>query len=64
MFSASCPPRLGVLSVFDAMDGKKVLVGHTFLLGREFPVATIAVSLAITTLLVGVSVVKTKARDF
>lgn len=57
-------PRLGVLSVFDAMDGKKVLVGHTFLLGREFPIATIAVSLAITTLLIGLSVVKTKARDF
>lgn len=57
-------PRLGVLSVFDAMDGKKVLVGHTFLLGNDFPLATIAVSLAITAVLIGLSVTKTKARDF
>ena len=57
-------PRLGFLSVFDAMDGKKVLVGHTFLLGDEFPLTTIAVSVAITVLLIGLSVAKTKARDF
>ena len=46
------------------MDGKKVLVGHTFLLGDEFPLTTIAVSVAITVLLIGLSVAKTKARDF
>ena len=57
-------PRLGVLSVFDAMDGKKVLVGHTFLLGNEFPLATTAVSLSITAILIGLSVAKAKARDF
>jgi hypothetical protein len=57
-------PRFGVLSVFDAMDGKKVLVGHTFLLGSEFPIGTTAVSLAITGSLIWLSVTKTEARDF
>jgi ABC-2 type transport system permease protein len=57
-------PRLGVLSVFDAMDGKKVLVGHTFLLGTTFPLITIVVSLAISVFLIAASVVRTQARDF
>jgi hypothetical protein len=57
-------PRFAVLGVFDAMDGKKVLVGHTFLLGREFPVATIAISLALGALMIALSVVRTSARDF
>jgi hypothetical protein len=57
-------PRLGVLSVFDAMDGKKVLVGHTFFLGSEFPLATIAASLAITAGLIALSVARANARDF
>ena len=57
-------PRFGVLSVFDAMDGKKVLVGYTFFLGRQFPIATIAVSLAIAATFVALSIVRTKARDF
>lgn len=57
-------PRLGFLGVFDAMDGKKVLVGHTFLLGDEFPVTTIAVSLAIAAVLVGLSIARTNTRDF
>jgi hypothetical protein len=57
-------PRLGVLSVFDAMDGKKVLVGRTFLLGGELPLPTIATSLAIATLLIAMSVVRAIRRDF
>ena len=57
-------PRLSVLSVFDAMDGKKVLVGHTFLLGREFPIATIAVSLALAASMIALSIARTNARDF
>ena len=57
-------PRLGVLSVFDAMDGKKVLVGHTFLLGREFPIATIAVSLVLAASMIALSIARTNARDF
>jgi hypothetical protein len=57
-------PRLGILSVFDAMDGKKVLVGHTFLLGDVFPIATIAVSLALAAALIALSIVRTNARDF
>jgi hypothetical protein len=57
-------PRLGSLSVFDAMDGKKVLVDHTFLLGGEFPLVTIAVSLAIATFLIALSIARANARDF
>lgn len=57
-------PRFGVLSVFDAMDGKKVLVGHTFFLGGEFPFATIAISLVLAMFLIAVSVTMTNARDF
>ena len=57
-------PGLGVLSVFDAMDGKKVLVGRTFFLGSEFPLATIAVSLALTAGLIALSVARANARDF
>jgi ABC-2 family transporter protein len=57
-------PHLRFLSVFDAMDGKQVLVGDTFLLGSEFPLTTIGVSLAIAAVLVGLSVLKVKARDF
>jgi hypothetical protein len=57
-------PRLEFLNVFDAMDGKKVLVGRTFYLGGQFPIATVAASLAVTLLLVGVSVAEVKRRDF
>jgi ABC-2 type transport system permease protein len=57
-------PRLRSLNVFDAMDGKKVLVDHTFLLGSEFPLVTIAVSLAIATLLIALSIARANARDF
>ncbi len=57
-------PRFGVLSVFDAMDGKKVLVGRTFFLGSEFPVATTAISLALATVLIALSIIRTNARDF
>ncbi|MFL5483191.1 MAG: ABC transporter permease subunit [Gemmatimonadaceae bacterium] len=57
-------PRLGSLSVFDAMDGKKVLVDHTFLLGSEFPLVTIVVSLAIATFLIVLSIARANARDF
>ncbi len=57
-------PRLGVLSVFDAMDGKKVLVGRTFLLGDVFPITTIATSLAIAAGLIALSIARTNTRDF
>jgi ABC-type transport system involved in multi-copper enzyme maturation permease subunit len=57
-------PRLGFLSVFDEMDGKKVLVGHTFLLGDEFPLLPIAVSLAIAAALIALSIGRANARDF
>jgi hypothetical protein len=57
-------PRFSVLSVFDAMDGKKVLVGRTFFLGHEFPVATIAISLTLAALMIALSVVRTRSRDF
>ena len=57
-------PRFGFLNVFDAMDGKKVLVGHTFYLGSEFPVAPITASLIVATGLIVLSIVRVNARDF
>lgn len=57
-------PSLQFLSVFDAMDGKRVLVGHTFYLGNQFPVVQIATSLIIATSLVLLSVLRADARDF
>jgi hypothetical protein len=57
-------PRLEILNVFDAMDGKQVLVGHTFYLGAELPVAVTLASLAIAVGLVGLSVARVKSRDF
>ena len=57
-------PRFEFLNVFDAMDGKKVLVGRTFYLGSEFPVAAITASLIVATALIVVSIVRVNARDF
>jgi len=57
-------PSLEILSVFDAMDGKHVLVGHTFLLGSQFPIVQIATSLILAGGLVLLSVVRADARDF
>jgi hypothetical protein len=57
-------PRLDFLNVFDAMDGKKVLVGRTFYLGSEFPVAVTIASLAVALGLVALSVARVKNRDF
>ena len=57
-------PRLGFLNVFDAMDGKKVLVGKTFYLGAEYPLATIAGSLSVALVLTLLSMKVVKSRDF
>lgn len=57
-------PRLDSLNVFDAMDGREVLVGYTFYLGKQFPIEEIAASLAVAVLLIAVSVELLKARDF
>ena len=57
-------PRLEFLNVFDAMDGKQVLVGHTFYLGDTFPIAVTFGSLAVDVLLVALSVTRVRHRDF
>jgi ABC-type transport system involved in multi-copper enzyme maturation permease subunit len=57
-------PRFEFLNVFDAMDGKKVLVGRTFYLGSEFPVAVILASLATALGMVALAVIRVKSRDF
>jgi hypothetical protein len=57
-------PRLEFLNVFDAMDGKKVLVGRTFYLGSDFPIAVTSTSLAVALALVALSVIRVKSRDF
>ena len=57
-------PRFAFLNVFDAMDGKKVLVGRTFYLGSDFPVAVILASLAVALGLIALSVARVKFRDF
>ena len=57
-------PRFEFLNVFDAMDGKKVLVGHTFFLGSEFPVVPTVASLGIAAILLLLSINRANARDF
>jgi ABC-type transport system involved in multi-copper enzyme maturation permease subunit len=57
-------PGLEALNVFDAMDGKKVLVGRTFYLGTEFPISVILASLAVALGMVTLSVIRVKSRDF
>jgi ABC-type transport system involved in multi-copper enzyme maturation permease subunit len=57
-------PRFEFLNVFDAMDGKKVLVGRTFYLGSEFPVTVILASLAVALGMVALAVIRVKSRDF
>jgi ABC-type transport system involved in multi-copper enzyme maturation permease subunit len=57
-------PRLDVLNVFDAMDGREVLVGYTFYLGKQLPLAEIAASLGVAVVLVSVSVKLVSQRDF
>ena len=57
-------PQFEFLNVFDAMDGKKVLVGRTFYLGSEFPVAAITASLIVATVLILLSIVRVSGRDF
>lgn len=57
-------PRFEFAHVFDAMDGKEVLVGYTFYLGTAFPIALITGSLGVAVLLILVSVEIAKLRDF
>jgi hypothetical protein len=57
-------PRFEFLNVFDAMDGKKVLVGQTFYLGNVYPLVTIGWSLATALLLVLLAVIEVQRRDF
>jgi hypothetical protein len=57
-------PRLEFLNVFDAMDGKRVLVGHTFYLGAEFPIAVTLASLIVAALLIAMSVLRIRQHDF
>lgn len=57
-------PRFEFLNVFDAMDGKKVLVGYTFYLGSEFPIVPIVASLGIAIVLILLSINRVNARDF
>jgi hypothetical protein len=57
-------PRLEFLNVFDAMDGKQVLVGHTFYLGDTFPIAVTLGSLVIAAVLISLSVTRVRHRDF
>jgi hypothetical protein len=57
-------PRFELLNVFDAMDGKKVLVGRTFYLGSELPVAVILGSLMVALAMVALAVIRVKSRDF
>lgn len=57
-------PRFEFLNVFDAMDGKKLLVGRTFYLGSELPLIPIAVSVAIAAVLIALSVARVNSRDF
>jgi ABC-type transport system involved in multi-copper enzyme maturation permease subunit len=57
-------PGLGFLNVFDAMDGKKVLIGQTFYLGRTLPVATLAASLFVGLGLIAVTMKAVRSRDF
>jgi ABC-type transport system involved in multi-copper enzyme maturation permease subunit len=57
-------PRLDFLNVFDAMDGKKVLVGRTFYLGSEFPIAVILASLTVALGMVALALIRMKSRDF
>lgn len=57
-------PRLDFLNVFDAMDGKRVLVGQTFYLGNAYPIPTIGWSLFAAVVLVVVSVIEVNRRDF
>ena len=57
-------PNLEPLSVFDAMDGKRVLVGRTFYLGTEFPILQIATSLVLAGCFILLSIERVKTRDF
>jgi ABC-2 type transport system permease protein len=57
-------PRFEFLNVFDAMDGKKVLIGRTFYLGTVYPVETIAWSLAAALILTWLAVIQVQRRDF
>lgn len=57
-------PRLDFLNVFDAMDGREVLVGYTFYLGKQLPVAEIAASMGVAIALIAVSVEVVKSHDF
>jgi hypothetical protein len=56
-------PRFEFLNVFDAMDGKKVLVDYTFYLGSEFPIVPILASLGIAVVLLVLSIKRVNARD-
>jgi len=57
-------PRLEHLNVFDAMDGKQVLIGQTFYLGETYPVGTIIASLICALSLIVLSVWRATAEDF
>ncbi len=57
-------PRFERLNVFDAMDGKQVLIGQTFYLGGEYPLGVIAWSLTCAILLLGLSAWRAISEDF
>lgn len=57
-------PGFELLNVFDAMDGKLNLVGHSFLMGSSFPVATTVASLAIAIALVVLSGARVRRLEF
>ena len=57
-------PGFESLNVFDAMDGKLNLVGHTFYMGSSYPVATIAASLAAAISLIALSTLRVRRVEF
>jgi len=57
-------PGLEHLNIFDAMDGKQVLIGHTFYLGGAYPMAAIAASLICALLFVVISAWRMETAEF
>lgn len=57
-------PGFEWLNVFDAMDGKLNLVGHTFYMGSSYPVTTIVASVATALALITLSIVRTNRIEF
>ena len=57
-------PGFESLNVFDAMDGKLNLVGHTFFMGSSYPIATIAASLATALSFIALSAWRVRRVEF